>query len=532
MLTLRPYQQEAKKAILGEWDKGVQKTLLVLPTGTGKTIVFASVAKERVQDGRVLILAHRGELLEQAADKLKRTTGLECSVEKAEQTSIDSWHRVTVGSVQTLMRESRLDRFAPDHFGTIIVDEAHHAISDSYQRILQYFSGANVLGVTATPDRGDKRNLGSYFESLAYEYSLPEAIREGYLSPIKALTIPLTLDLRGVRQQSGDYRASDLDRALAPYLEQIADEMVTYAKDRKTVVFLPLIATSQHFTELLCERGFRAAEINGESTDRAEKLAAFDRGEYDVLCNSMLLTEGWDCPSVDCIVVLRPTKIRSHYSQMVGRGTRVFPNKDHLLLLDFLWHTDRHDLVHPAHLIAQTEEIADKMTDRIQTSSGAVDIIDAEQLAERDVMAEREASLARELEQMRHRKRKLVDPVQYALSINSLDLADYLPTFAWEMKDPTDKQLHALEQFGVSTEGVDCAGKASLIISVLVKRAQAKLSTPKQIRYLERQGFHHVGEWTMHDASDMIDQIAQNGWQVPSTIDPASFAPDYVRWTA
>lgn len=281
-------------------------------------------------------------------------------MEKAEESCLGSWFRITVGSVQTLMRQSRLERFSQDYFNTIIIDEAHHCVSGSYQRILQYFSEAKVLGVTATPDRGDMKNLGSVFESLAYEYSLPQAIREGYLSPIKALTVPLKMDLTGVGIQSGDFKAGDLGTALDPYLEQIAVEMEKVCRDRKTVVFLPLVKTSQKFRDILNAHGFRAAEVNGESRDRNEILKQFDAGEYNALCNSMLLTEGWDCPSVDCIVVLRPTKVRSLYSQMVGRGTRLSPGKDHLLLLDFLWHTERHELCHPANLICENPEVAQK----------------------------------------------------------------------------------------------------------------------------------------------------------------------------
>ena len=246
-MELRPYQVAAKEAIQNEWAK-VDRTLLVLPTGTGKTIVFSKLAEDCVRDGnRVLILAHRGELLDQAADKMAKATGLGCAVEKAESSCLDSWFRVVVGSVQTLMRESRLQRFPVDYFNNIIVDEAHHCLSDSYQRVLSYFDQAKVLGVTATPDRGDMRNLGQYFESLAYEYTLPKAIRDGYLCKIKAQTIPLKLDLSGVGTQAGDYKAGDLGNALDPYLHQIADEMVKYCQGRKTVVFLPLIKTSQKF---------------------------------------------------------------------------------------------------------------------------------------------------------------------------------------------------------------------------------------------------------------------------------------------
>lgn len=311
-MELRPYQREAKEAIFEQWEHGTRKTLLVLPTGCGKTIVFAKVTEECVSRGdRVLILAHRGELLEQAADKIAKSTGLGCAMEKAEESCLGSWFRITVGSVQSLMRETRLSRFPDHYFDTIIIDEAHHCISDSYQRILNHFPDAKVLGVTATPDRGDMKNLGQVFESLAYEYTLPKAIKEGYLSPIKAVTIPLQVDLTSVGVQSGDFKAGDLGTALDPYLESIAEEMEKYCLEKKTVVFLPLVKTSQKFRDILNTHGFRAAEVNGESADRADILADYAAGKYNVLCNSMLLTEGWDCPDVNCIVVLRPTKVRS-----------------------------------------------------------------------------------------------------------------------------------------------------------------------------------------------------------------------------
>lgn len=320
-MQLRPYQQEAREAVQAEWAKGRKRTLLVLPTGCGKTIVFSKIIEDQVKEGkRVLVLAHRSELLEQASDKLKTATGLGTALEKAENTSIGSWYRVVVGSVQTMQREKRLSQFPPDWFDTIVVDEAHHAISDGYQRVLDYFEQSNVLGVTATPDRGDMKNLGSYFDSLAYEYSLVQAIQEGYLSKIKALTIPLSLDLTNVSMSAGDFKASDVGTALDPYLEQIADEMAKQCADRKTVVFLPLVKTSQKFRDILNAKGFRAAEVNGESKDRAEVLEDFENDRYNVLCNSMLLTEGWDCPSVDCVVVLRPTKVRALYSQWWGVG--------------------------------------------------------------------------------------------------------------------------------------------------------------------------------------------------------------------
>lgn len=526
-IALRPYQNEAKAAVLEQWEQGVQRTLLVLPTGCGKTIVFAKISEDCVKRGeRVLILAHRGELLEQAADKIRKACNLNCAVEKAEETSLGSFWRITVGSVQTLMRESRLARFLPDYFDTIIIDEAHHAISDSYQRILQHFSGAKVLGVTATPDRGDMKNLGQVFDSLAYEYTLPRAIREGYLCPIKALTIPLNLDLTGVSVQAGDFRAADLDTALDPYLYQIADEMLRNCADRKTVVFLPLVKTSQKFRDILNQRGFHAAEVNGNSEDRAEILRDFDDGKYNVLCNSMLLTEGWDCPSVDCVIVLRPTKVRGLYCQMVGRGTRLSPGKKDLLLLDFLWHTQRHELCRPAHLICESDEVAQKMTANLAESGCAMDITEAEVQAESDVVAQREEALAKQLSEMRKRKRALVDPLQFEMSIQAQDLSGYVPSFGWEMSPPSQKQLDALEKYGIYPNEIENAGKAQLLLERLNKRRMDGLSTPKQIRLLENKGFLHVGEWTFQQASNMITRIAANGWRVPQTVNPANYDPE------
>lgn len=520
-MELRTYQKEAVRAIRQQWEDGFLKTLLVLPTGCGKTIVFAKVTEECVREGkRVLILAHRGELLDQAADKLFKTTGIRSSLEKAESSCLDSWYRVTVGSVQTLMREKRLAQFDPDYFDVIIIDEAHHCISDSYQRILEYFSSANVLGVTATPDRGDMKNLGSVFESLAYEYTLPKAIKEGYLSPIKAVTIPLKLDLTGVSTQAGDFKASDIDTALDPYLYQIAEEMKNYCKNRKTVVFLPLVKTSQKFREILNEKGFIAAEVNGNSEDRAQVLADFDEGKYNVLCNSMLLTEGWDCPSVDCVIVLRPTKVRGLYCQMVGRGTRLCEGKKDLLLLDFLWHTERHELCRPAHLICENEEVARKMTENLSENAGCpTDLEQAEKQASEDVVAQREQALAKTLSEMKKRKRKLVDPLQYEMSIQAEDLSSYVPAFGWEMSPPSEKQLKALEKYGIFPDDIDNAGKAAKILDRLDKRRNEGLTTPKQIRFLESRGFQHVGTWEFEKAKRLIDRIAANDWRVPNDID-------------
>lgn len=451
-----------------------------------------------------------------------QASGLTTATEKAEQSCIGKWDRIIVGSVQSLCRDSRLSLFSKTYFDTIIIDEAHHALSNSYQAILNYFDEADVLGVTATPDRADMKNLGQAFDSLAYEYTLREAISSGYLVKIQVQTLPLHIDFTNVKMTAGDFQAGDVGRVLDPYLEQIADTLRDY-KDRKIVVFLPLIETSQKFCNMLIERGFNASEVNGNSENRNEITEDFANGKYNVLCNSMLLTEGWDCPSVDCVIVLRPTKSRALYTQMIGRGTRLCEGKDHLLVLDFLWHYEKHSLCRPAHLIAKSDDVADKMTQILETSSMGLE--DAEAQAERDVIAEREAALANELAAMRKKKAKLVDPLQFEFSIQAEDLTHYVPTFGWQVSSITDKQKKTIEDFGLNPDTIEDAGKASLLIDRLHKRKEEGLSTPKQIRFLENKGFKNVGTWTNVQASNMISRISASGWRIPKGISPATYQP-------
>ena len=528
-MSLRPYQQEAFEKVLAEWDGGVKKTLLVLPTGTGKTIVFSKIAEEYVRRGkRVLIMAHRGELLEQAADKIYKSTGLQCSVEKAGETCLGQWYRIIVGSVQTLMHERRLKKFKQDYFDAIIIDEAHHCVSDSYQRVLQHFNDSYVLGVTATPDRADLKNLGSYFDSLAFEYTMPQAIKSGYLVPIKALTVPLKIDISMVGISAGDFKVGEIGTALDPYLYQIADEMVKYCMNRKTIVFLPLIATSKKFMGILNERGFVAAEVNGSSEDRAEILQDFEDGKYDVLCNSMLLTEGYDCSAVDCIIVLRPTKSRPLYAQMVGRGTRLSPEtgKDHLLLIDFLWMTERHELCHPASLICEDEDVARRMTKDMEANAGnPEDIEEAEKKATEEVVQEREEALAAQLAAQRRKKSRLVDPLQYAMSIEALDLANYRPIFGPEAQAPSQDQKDSLEKLGIKADSVETSGQAEKLLNTINDRRARGLATPKQIKQLENRGFQNVGTWSFEQARRLIDRIAANGWRTPKDLNPRTYTP-------
>lgn len=519
---LRKYQREAVDAIEREWHEGRSNTLLVQATGTGKTVVFGQVARNAVDSGyRVLVLAHREELLNQAADKLGGMYGLECGLEMA--TSHDNGAPVLLGSVQTIGRENRLATFAPDEFGAIIVDEAHHTLADSYMRIINHFKLAYLLGVTATPDRGDKKALAKVYDSIAYEYGLAQAVNDGYLCRIIAKTVPLEIDARSLRESHGDYTLGSAGNVVSSYLDDIADAIAREAADRHVVVFLPLVQIAKDMADALKARGMCAEEIDGESEDRAAILGRFERGETQVLCNAMLLTEGWDCPICDCVVVLRPTKVRALYAQMVGRGTRPCPGKENLLLLDFLWMTGEHRLCAPASLVAKDEDQQRRM------SHVDGDIMETQEQVERDILAEREAALAEKLEKMRRAKKKLVDVVQYELSIGNESLANYEPSFAWEFLEPTEKQVQYLEKMGIDANGMT-RGKAVALIDVMMNRQNAGMATPKQVRCLEKYGFVHPGMWSFEEAQKMIGRLAGANWKPwQAGINPKNYVPEFLR---
>jgi superfamily II DNA or RNA helicase len=490
---LRPYQKEAIQAIETQWNE-FNRLLLVLPTGCGKTVVFNEIARQKAPG--VLILAHRDELIEQARQKYGEATGKI----KADENSILP---VTVGSVQTMCRR----KYDPDLFSTIIIDEAHHALSPSYLSILEQFPRAKILGVTATPDRGDKKSLGQFFESIAYEYNLKKAVHDGWLCNISARTVPIDIDLSEVKVKVGDFEVNGLAEALAPYLPEIAKAIKEYASDRKTVVFLPLISIAQDFRDELLKVGLNAREINGQSEDRKEILEWFDKaGPGTVLCNAMLLTEGWDCPSVDCVVVLRPTKVRSLYVQMVGRGTRLYPGKKNLLLLDFLWLCQKHNLCKPANLISDNTEDIEKVAK--ETEEKETDLIEATESAEE----QRRTALAEAIAKQKRKKSKLIDPLEMFSLLDDIGLADYEPVMKWEEADATQKQIDCLEKFGIDADGIT-KGFACQIMDRLVNRSANGMATIKQVRLLKKYKYEHAEQMTFTEANNIISKLAAAKWR-------------------
>lgn len=497
VMPLYPYQEQAVSAVLEGFNE-FNRQLMVAPTGSGKTIMFSHLAHRT--KGRTLILCHREELIEQAADKIHRATGIYAEIEKAERKA-DLHSRVVVGSVQSLMRTKRLESWPADHFELVVADEAHHAISDSWQRVLQYFN-AKILGVTATPDRADKKNLGRFFENIAYEINLFDLIRQGYLAPIAIQSLPIQVDLSKVRMVAGDYDANGLDEAIGPHFREIARAIKDAASFRKVLVFLPLIATSQAFTEIACQEGIAACHIDGVSEDRAEILKAFAANRFDMLCNAMLLTEGYDCPDVDCVVVLRPTKSRALYAQMVGRGTRKARGKDNLLLLDFLWLHEAHSLIKPAHLIAETPEQAQQIMEFAQGRDEPTDL----QLADGEVKRQREEKLRQTLEAQKHRKARSVDAMRFFLDIHRPDLLEYEPCMEWEAREVTEGQAKALINLGFDPGAVTCRGMASKILDLAFSRRKLNLATPKQVKYLRQFQHPQPEAATFEEAKVFLDE--------------------------
>lgn len=515
MFEERPYQTEALEGVLKGF-RSHQRQLLVLPTGAGKTITFARLIKDYVdRRKRCLILAHREELLSQAQDKLLRSQSIISDLERASSRAAMNAPCV-VGSVQTMYREKRLHRWPSDHFDLIIIDEAHRALASTYRKIIDYFESAHLLGVTATPDRGDRRNLSQVFENIAYEVSLREMIQQRYLAPIRVKTFPIDMDLSKVGMKNGDYDVNDVAHVLEPLLIPIAQAFLKEIKDcKKTLVFLPLRSLSRDFVSILEDNGLSTAHIDGESKDRAEILSRFRDGQIDVLCNAMLLTEGYDEPAIDSVMCLRPTKSRALYSQMIGRGTRTAPGKENLLILDPLWMSETHSLIKPAHLVAQSREDAEAINEELKDPDFIPDIEDeAYDLIEAsdNALETRMETIRKRLQEKQKAAAKKFDPITYALNVmDSPSLAEYQPTMGWESAPATAKQIEALKKEGFEPDDITCKGHASKILDSIFKRRDMSLATTKQLFWLHRFKVANANSLTFQEASAELDMRFNGG---------------------
>jgi ATP-dependent helicase IRC3 len=369
LLPMRDYQRECVDAVERAWATGMRRPGVVLPTGAGKTVVFAHVIDRwRLRAGRrALVVAHRGELLEQAAAKLRSVApGTRVGIVKAGRN--ETMAPVVVASVQTLAQPRRRAQLLD--VGLVVIDEAHHAAARTYVDVLEHFGctgqqdgtgmGAVALGVTATMARGDDKALGDIWQDIVFSRSIAEMIAAGWLvRPHGKFLRIADLDLSGVRKSRGDYSEGALGAALEDSLapEAVAKGLAEHATLpdgtlRPTLLFAPLVSTAVMFRDALRDAGFAAEMLCGETPagERERVLDAFRRREVGVICNAMLFTEGTDLPLVSCIVIARPTLNPALYVQMVGRGLRPDQGKDGCLVLDVVGVSTRHRLAAPVDL--------------------------------------------------------------------------------------------------------------------------------------------------------------------------------------
>lgn len=555
-IRLRPYQMAAISRVKQTWrcmDYENNSALIVLPTGTGKTMVFSEITRQELErDGKVLILAHRNTLLTQAQDKLKRF-GIDSQIEKGKKKPEGC---VIISTVQTYSKDAKLSQYEKDEYSLIIIDEAHHAAANTYKKIIDYFCYAKLLGVTATPERSDDRQIEKIFKNTCSEYTMTQAIRDGWLCPISVYQCPVEIDLSEVKKAAGDYVSSSLGLCLNDYLEKIADEIKLLSEQRKILIFLPLVDTAEKMNNILLSRGIRSNYVAGCRKESDEILKDFENGIYDVICNAMLLTEGYDCPSVDCIVNLRPTHSKTLYTQIVGRGTRLSPQtqKRDLLVVDFLY-MDNGDgtlkldqaLFEDRYLSFAEDEEEQKLIKQFLLESGREtnmgDIFGIESSRETALLEmlarHREKSPEYQFRQMEKNCRKTYIDEKNAVSLYYSDngfikgleidtpaaqafkISKHLVDMGKESR-PTKAQIEYIQRLDKSfpTDIVYYKSEATVIINALAKRNNnfCHLASYKQVNLLTGKGIKGAERLNTYHASKLIKMIAGNDWKISKEI--------------
>lgn len=496
-MDLRDYQRECLAAVGKSYSEGYRAPLVSIPTGGGKTIVFAKRAEQALGEGRgrVAIMAHRKELIDQAVDKIHQATGLRAGVEMGKFRALPS-DDIVVGSVQTFMNRHP----AGNPFHDLVIDEAHHAIADNiYGSVVDNFRPQRLLGVTATAYRGDKRSLNSLFDDTPYTINILDLIERGYLCDVKVKTLPVEIDLSTVKTYMGDFSESGLGDVLEPMLDELARIIDEDYSDRKILTFCPLRDTSRLWIQALQARGLPAEHVDGESPDRAEILEAFKKGEIRFLSNASLLTEGYDEPSIDCVLILRPTRSRVMMAQMVGRGTRLFPGKKDLLVLDPMFTCEKHNILSPADLAAETDADAAGISDLMEEGRTLAEA--AKQLKEN-----RRMKLADQLREASTRSPYEKKLAELSILLGDEDLGDWEPTAFWHTQQASDRQMEVLKNMGVDLDLIQNKGHASHVLDCLMKRRDNQLGTLKQVRYARRLGHPEPERLTFQQLSAWIDQ--------------------------
>jgi superfamily II DNA or RNA helicase len=543
-MKLRPYQSKASDAIFAEWQEH-DSTLVVMPTGGGKTILFADVIR-RVFPRRALVLAHREELIFQARDKIQRVTGLRSDVEMGEYAAEESLFdaaRVVVSTIQTQCSGGdgggRMSKFDPARFGVVIIDEAHHATSPSYRRVIDYYRtnpALKILGVTATPDRADEEALGQVFQSVAFDYEVLDAIHDGWLVPIEQQMVHVEgLDYSGIRTTAGDLNGGDLAAVLEAEknLQQMASASLEIIGGRRALVFTASVKAAETTAEIFNRhRAGMASWVCGK-TDRDERrkvLAAFAAGKIQAVCNCGVLTEGFDDPGVEVVIMGRPTKSRSLYSQMVGRSTRPLSGvvdgpetaeerraaiaasaKPSCLVVDFVGNAGKHKLVTSADILggSVSDAAIELATNRARKARGPVKMAEALDEAEEELKRRREEARLAEAA----RKARLVATARFTTqSVDPFDVLELAPMKprGWDnCRSLSVKQRALLSKQGINPDRIT-PSQGKQLIAEIFRRWDGKLCSFKQAKVLRKYGYST--DVSFAEASKTIDALAKNGW--------------------
>jgi superfamily II DNA or RNA helicase len=545
-MILRPYQNDCASAVTTAWQDYVS-ALAVLPTGCGKTIIFAEVIR-RSFPRRAMVLAHREELIWQARDKIQRVTGLNCEVEMGEfRAAMDGLFggpSVVVSTIQTHCAGGdgggRMGKFDPHQFGLLIIDEAHHATSPSYRRVIDYYRtnpNLRVMGVTATPDRTDEEALGQVFDTVAYDYEILDAVHDGWLTPIEQQIVVLEgLDFSHVRTTAGDLNGADLAAVMEfeQNLQGIAGPSLEIIGRKRALVFTASVAHAERLCEIFNRhRSGMAGWVCGK-TDRDERrklLTDFANGAVQVVCNCGVLTEGFDDPGVEVVIMGRPTKSRSLYAQMVGRATRPLPGlvdgvdtadarkravaaslKPSCLVVDFVGNSGQHKLVTSADILGGkvSEAAIERAVSEARKAGKPVRMTEALEDAEAetqrlaDERRQREAATRARLVARARFSSRAVDP---------FEVFDISPTHerGWDNgKQLSEKQKGLLLKQGINPEAVNFS-QGRQLIAEMFRRWNQNLCSFKQASLLKKHGYD--ANVSREVASKIIDGLARNGWK-------------------
>jgi superfamily II DNA or RNA helicase len=526
---LRAYQADAVAAIHKSLETN-RSTLLVAATGSGKTQMFSEVASDYLAKGkRILCLAHRKELVQQAADRLELVTGEQVDIERAEFFASNR-ARIVCASLQTIVQQRRLERWDPDHFGLIIFDEAHHSVSPTFRKPLDYFASAKVLGVTATPDRGDEKALGKLFDDVAFVFDIVNGIEQGYLVPIRGQSVRVEeINLSSVSKTAGDLAIGELDDEMVKHIEGIVQKTLELEPGRQGIWFFPGVKSA----ELACDRinallPNSCAFVSGETPkeERDEIMKGFKNGRYSHLTNCQVATEGFDAPTADLVVIGRPTLSRALYAQMVGRGLRVLPGLvDHLVdgdaaverraavagstkpycaVVDFAGNAGKHTLIAPEDLLGgdySDEEV--KLAKKV-----------AKECPGQDVLANLEAA-RKELKAMMAKLQSKVKATVVEFSPFKV-LAMSEPDTGMEKfrEDMSPNQAEMLAKFNVKPAQMKGLSKleAQKLIGTLQKRRNLGLCSLNQLHVLQKYCTPPTN-LPFSQASKAMQYVADSKWQ-------------------